>query len=509
MDLFGYLRRALVLLATFMVLSTSALAQAGFITGAVASGDSPQSGLADAIREGADAGVRGIILESPSHILSTGGTSDTKDSTANAMEGSSSLMRAQSQLSEFRETLKERLTALPGSFAEVAYILRATSPDGTIWTYVKVVGWSAFFFLISRFLTTEIYGKRLVRRYVVGRIVETPQGYREKMPFLVFRFVMGIGGTVFSMIVAYTIGTLMFGGVDDISVQFTITAIFALYFIARTVSDLWRMILSPFLPQYRIPNFSDRDSKRLYYWASTVAALDIASIMFSTWIFDFGLNYNVYAILYGLASLVVLLLNIAMVLFNRRAITEAIRNGREQRQLSWLVRTVSVAWAPLVIGYFIFGWLKLAFDLVLERPVSIPLIAGAYAVLISIIVVYGVINYLIERYFDRRIARDRMNSEMAAADADEDRMLEADILPPEQEVVYEPSITTYEQLARRVAGILAFVAGSYAMLRIWDPENLVLDQSLAGRALGVIVILFIGYIVYHFFRILIGSKNAE
>ena len=60
-----------------------------------------------------------------------------------------------------------------------------------------------------------------------------------------------------------------------------------------------------------------------------------------------------------------------------------------------------------------------------------------------------------------------------------------------------------------MAGILAFVAGSYAMLRIWDPENLVLDQSLAGRALDVIVILFIGYIVYHFFRIWIDSKIAE
>jgi len=40
-------------------------------------------------------------------------------------------------------------------------------------------------------------------------------------------------------------------------------------------------------------------------------------------------------------------------------------------------------------------------DLVLENPSSIPLIAGAYGILISIIVVYGVVNYGIERGFAR------------------------------------------------------------------------------------------------------------
>jgi small-conductance mechanosensitive channel len=325
------------------------------------------------------------------------------------------------------------------------------------------------------------------------------------MPFLVFRFAIGVSGTIISMVLAYSIGSLIFGPVEDISVQFTITAIYVLYFVARTVSDLWRMILSPFLPQYRIPKLSDRDAKRLYYWASLVAALDIASIMFSTWIFDFGLNYNVYAILYGLTALLVLLLNIAMVLFNRRAITGAICNGRAPGELSLLVRLFAMLWAPLVIGYVIFGWLKLAFDLVLERPVSIPLIAGAYVVLTSIIVVYGVINYLIERYFDRRIALDRMNADHAAADADDARAEAA-----AKGVHYSvPRITTFEELARRVAGILAFVAGAYAMLRIWDPENHVLEDSLAGRTLDVIVILFIGFIVYHFFRIWIDSKIAE
>ena len=68
---------------------------------------------------------------------------------------------------------------------------------------------------------------------------------------------------------------------------------------------------------------------------------------------------------------------------------------------------------------------------------------------------------------------------------------------------------TYEALARRVAGILAFVAGSYAMLRVWDPENQVLPDSALSRMLDVMTILFIGYVLYNFFRIWIDSKIAD
>ena len=485
-----------------LLLPAGAEAQTALLPG-VSDTAEPESGeLADAIREAAESGVSVVIIDSAGNLVGTGAPTEEESAPASGMEGASALMRAQSEVSKFRETLQTRLDTLPSSVTEVTYILRATSPDGRIMTYVEVLLWSVFLFVIARFATTEIYGKRLVRRFVVGRIKEEPDGYREKMPFLVFRFFMGIGGTIFSMIIAYTLGSLIFGSVDDISVQFTITAIYATYFIARTISDLWRMVLSPFLSQYRIPRFSDRDAKRLYFWASIVAALDIATIMFSTWLHDFGLNYNVYALFYGMLALFVTVLNIAMILFNWRAISAAIGNGVPKARQTWLVRAVITVWAPLVIGYMVFGWFELAFDLVLEQPVSIPLVAGAYGVLISILVVYGVINYVIDRYFDRSITRDRMNADMAAADAEEE----------DSGTTYVPvphSLTTYEQLARRVAGILAFVAGSYAMLRIWDPENTVLSESVAGRLLDVISILFIGYIVYHFFRIWIDSKIAE
>ena len=498
----------LVVLAAVLFVSPAVTSAQSVLPSVVGGGSSSQdtSELADAIRQAAESGVSVVVIDTNGNLVSTSGATDqtAQDESSSAMGGASVLMKTQSKVSKFRETLRERLDALPNSVNEVMYILRATSPDGAISTYVEAFLWTALFLAIGYFAAREIYGKRLVRRFVVGRVQENPQGYHDKMPFLVFRFVMGVGATIFSMIVAYAIGVSIFGSTDDLSIQFTVSAIFTAYFIGRTVSDLWRMLLSPFLSQYRIPVFSDRDAKRMYYWASILAAYHIATVLFSTWIADFGLNYNVYALLYGTLSLLGAVLNILMILFNGAAISNAIRGGKPDAELTWVTKLVSLAWAPLLAGYIVFGWLELAFDLVLEQPVSVPLIAGVYGVFLAIIVVYGAINYLIERYFDRSIARNRMNRDMAAADAAEDSA--EDNEPP---VPVRQSITTYEELARRVAGILAFVAGGYALLRIWDPDNTVLGESVIGSLMDVIFILFVGYIVYHLFRIWIDTKIEE
>ncbi len=461
-----------------------------------------ESELAATIREAAESGVSVVVIDSAGNLIAGAAAKPAAGEPPEQGEQGSALMRAQSEVSAFRETLSSRLAALPYSQLEVAYILRATSPDGTIMAYVKVLAWNLLFLALGYIATVKFYGPRLVRNLVVSRVRENPQGYREKMPFLVFRFVMGIGGTLFCMVFALIVGFLVFGTVDDLSIQFTVTSIFAAFFLARTVSDLWRMVLSPFLSQYRIPVFSDRDARRLYYWASFIATYDIVTVMFATWVGDFGLNYNVYALVYGVLTLVGAGLNMLCIVFNGRAISSAIRAGRAPAEVPWLTRMLSVAWAPLVVGYIVFAWLELAFDLVLEREISIPLMAGFYMVLMSIIVVYGVINFGIERYFDRRRRVEEIN-------ADNPDGGEHDETPDGGHRGVSRGVMTFEELARRVAGILAFGVGSLALIRIWRPEMVWVEDSWNDRVLDIAVIMFIGYVVYHFFRIWIDSKIAE
>ncbi|MEP3946115.1 mechanosensitive ion channel family protein [Ascidiaceihabitans sp.] len=469
--------------------------------------DDDTDALADTLRLAAENGLSVVVVDTQGNII-VGGAEDAQEERAQPRE--SALMMAQAQGTAFRGMLRQRLQALPDSLNEVAYILRATSPDGRIMTFVEVLLYSALLFGVGRLVMVYFVGPKIFQNFVTSRIKEKPAGYREKMPFLVFRFFVGIFATLISMAIAYVLGALIFPPVENQSIQVTILAIYVAFFAIRTIGDVWRMMLSPFLAQYRIPNLSDRDALVLYRWVFYVAALDIGVVTFATWIKDFGLNYNVYAIGYGGLALIMAALNICVALFNRRAISNAIRNGRAAQDVALLTRLIARFWAPVVIIYVVFGWFELAFDLVLEQPLSIPLVAGAYAVFMTILIVYGVINFGIETYFQRARRIQDMNA-ILESDDDESDMTAAEVEAMELAHMPRHKMSTFEELARRVSGILAFVAGSYALISIWgaSAQSMVEENPLTQRVLDVMVIVFIGYIVFHAFRIWIDDKILE
>ncbi len=526
--------------------------------------------LAETLRNAARDGVGIVVIDTDGRVLSqTAAEPPATVAGSTPVKEPSGLMKAQESADLVRDALIERLTQLPVAVQEVLYILRAASPDGTIMLFAKVLGMSLLLFAIGVVAEREIFGKRLVSGMVISRVQANPVGYAEKMPFLMFRFVMGLAAMLFSMAVAYVLGVIFFPPITDSAVQFTVTLINVGYFCCRFVAGLWRMILSPFLAQYRIPHFSDRDAKRLHNWLWIVAGLNICAILFGIWIGELGLNYDIYALVSATLSGVLVLLNILLVAVNRRAISNALLGGRQPAEAGMLLRMLSKLWAPVVIVYVIFAWFELTYDLVLERPSSIPLIAGAYGILLSIIVVYGVVNYIIERSFARarvlrllretqaeqeaveqaRLEREALGLRMLREDgpdpdADPDSALEADSaagplaarveaaqtvetsargdLTQAEYETYEklaadaeahgeqgPVLNSFEALARRVAGILAFVAGTYAFFYIWDNNSARMVESVLDRLLDIMVIVFIGYVVYHAFRIWIDTKIAE
>ncbi|WP_300018277.1 mechanosensitive ion channel family protein [uncultured Roseobacter sp.] len=460
--------------------------------------------ISEIMKQAAENGVGVVVIDSDGQVLTTPTPEAVPD--AESSEGSN-LMKAQDALVDFRAALVERVLDLPNAFNEVLYILRATSPDGTIWAFTKALLVSLLLFAIGMVFESQVYGKRIVKNFVVSRIREKPVGYSEKMPFLVFRFFMGVIGILVSMLVAYILGALIFGPLEDKAMQFTVSVINTGYFVCRLVANLWRMVLSPYLEQYRIPVMSTRDAKRLYFWLWVLATVDVTAILFGVWIGELGLNYDVYAFLSSMMSAFVVLLNILMVLVNRQAISKAMRNGTPVDELSWTIKLLTKIWAPVVVFYVIFAWFELTYDLVLGNPSSIPLIGGAYMILMSIIVVYGVINYLIERSFQRARALRELNEAQV-----EDNLTPEETAELEEEVRQlrpRHALNSFEALARRVAGILAFVAGVYAFFYIWDNNSAEMVESAATQLLDIMVIIFIGYIVYHAFRIWIDNKILE
>ena len=267
------------------------------------------------------------------------------------------------------------------------------------------------------------------------------------------------------------------------------------------------MILSPYLEQYRIPAFSTPDAKRLHNWAFSIAILDICSMFLGEWLKELGLNYDVYALMSLALAIALAMANIALVLVNKRAISRALRNGRAPENVSPPTRWISVLWAPVFILYILYGTAEIAFDLVLGQPTSIPLIAGAYFILTSIAVVYATINFAIERYFARRRGMRSMTETAEAlrdsvAESDGNSTDQAEELRTIERLLDHRQISTFEDLARRVSGIIAVVAGLYAALRIFGAQGIMATGNQASdRFLDVAVIIFIGYIIFHAFRI--------
>tara|TARA_R110002049_G_scaffold307712_2_gene509112 strand:+ start:84386 stop:86806 length:2421 start_codon:yes stop_codon:yes gene_type:complete len=482
------------------------------------------------IQQAADSGVNVIVIDSAGNLVSAPtDVAPLKDAPQDGEPEHSALMKMQDDAARFRDALLERVLQLPVAFNEVIYILRAASPDGTLWAFGKALVLSLVMLSLGVVVERQVFGKRFARRHVVARIKDDPRGYYEKMPFLIYRFVVGVAGILVSMAVAYVLGLVIFGPLEDTAMQFTVTLINIGYFACRFVAGLWRMILSPFLPQYRIPALGDRDAKRLHRWLWILGTVDICAILFGLWIGELGLNYDAYAFIAAMMSAFIVLLNILMVLINRHAITRALRHGKPLEECSLITRILCRVWAPTVIVYVIFAWFELTYDLVLGNPSSIPLIAGAYGILISIIVVYGGINYVIERWFARARAIRRVNALRAeqeaqaeareqmekGADADAGSTVQGPAEPPQAieeiqtDLIPRRGLTTFEELARRVAGILAFVAGAYAFFYIWDNKSAEMAETYADRLLDFMVTIFIGYVVYHAFRIWIDTKIEE
>jgi small-conductance mechanosensitive channel len=414
---------------------------------------------------------------------------------------SMSLMQAQEDANAFRAALVERLAGLPQALEEVVALLREKSPDGTVFAFVEVLIYSLALFAVGMVAERQIYGKRIARGFITARIRENPQGYAEKMPFLTVRFLGGVIGVLFSMVVAYVLGFLIFGGpIENSAIQYTATLVNIGYFSARVVAGLWRMILSPYLPQYRIPVMTDADSRRLHLWLCSAVSFGIFALLLIAWVQEFGLNPDVLVLLASLLTFLTLLVNGALVLVNRRTVSRAILHGLAEREATWPQRVLARFWVLLALAYLVFAWLRGTYELVITEMPGTPLVLGAYLIMTIVLASFGVINYLIERGFARARAMRALNEDNRPEDT-----------APVPDVIAEtrPRLTTFEDLAQRIAGILALVVGLVACLAIWQPQTDMMQESLTQRVIDILVILFLGYVAYHAFRIWIDAKIRE
>jgi len=483
-------------------------------------------------------GMRIIVIDGTTQNDKSSDTNSNNALTTSAP--GSALMRAQEFVLDFRELLKDKLRRTPDSIAQTKLALEKKSPTGNLKFFLPILYWSLLLLAFGAWVERVVWYDRIAYRWLEPDLKDNPHGYLEKIPVLLKRALIKFIGAILSMLIAFVTGSLIFKGTPPEVVQFSIATIYLGYAACRLLSIIWRLILAPYMGAYRIPYFTDKDASKLYYWLLLISVINIIFLMFGVWIREHGGDSGIRGVMVSTFGGIVALLNILMVIVNRKALSNAIRNGKPLNKLGAFTRILSKIWVVIAIGYLIFSWFEMTYRAVLDEPGGKPLIASAYGILISIICVYAIINYFIERLFQREkhfVAMKPDHSDdgmLQALDGattltdsaltvqSDDTRLPPNAVPAQNTVsetdldasgddlvVVRHTLSTYEDLARRVAGILAVIAGLWALTKVWNPDSNPALNSAIERSQDAIAILFIGYIIYHCVRIWIDNKIQE
>ncbi len=440
-----------------------------------------------------------------------------------APASASALMKAQSNLLSFRELVKNKIEQVPPSFRKTIREIQGNSPTGEMRPFVRALYWSILLLAFGAWVEHEIYIKRLVARWLKSDLHNNPVGYLDKVPLLIKRALLKIFGVMISVAIAFTTGTVIFNETPPESIQFTIAVIYFGYVAIRLVLILWRMILAPYLSQYRIPHLSHTEALRLFHWLGFVSSMNIIILMISIWIGELGGRSDLHAVLASCFSFIVAFSNILMVIVNRKALSNAIRNGQSPETASGFANFLSKIWLITTVSYFAFSWMQLTYRVVLSKPLpATPAIAGAYTVLLATICVYALSNYFIERISLRakrlvRLSTTEDDHQLPSHHNDPPESVESvsshttgsDESTADTTMISRHPLASYEDLARRVSGVLAISVGFWALSKNWRIDSFALYSNLMERSTAALIILFFGYIVYHLVRIWIDNKIEE
>ena len=283
-------KKLLLSLITLMLLTLL------FISSAANAAEKSATAMDELIQAANRAGVQVIVLN-PNQPAS-------EPQQTIVLDQRSGLAKLRADADQFRNKAQAFMLLLPEARKEMLAILRSSSPDGSIFFYLKMVLYSLLFFAAGYVFTREIYGKRMVGPWFIAKQITNPVGYSEKLPILVTRFLLGVGGILLIMLVAYIIDSIINGKARTETEMLSIGYIYFGFAMINLVSLLWRMILSPYLADYRIPKFHPDNlvictiaAKKLYLWLWIGATMGISFNLLVSWLGELGVSSTIYGVM--------------------------------------------------------------------------------------------------------------------------------------------------------------------------------------------------------------------
>ncbi|SDX50888.1 Small-conductance mechanosensitive channel [Albimonas donghaensis] len=334
---------------------------------------------------------------------------------ARAQEQPSMLRRSTRNVSVFRQRLERMLSEARDGLTRMGTRLDAASPDGHRGYFAGVALVTAILILIGR-AVTGLYGIYLARPLMITaqRRFRT-NDLSGKIPVLALRFAMTLVAVLIITAISLGLGIFLFE--EHAPTQATAGLIVLCYVTFIAADTAWRMTLSPYLPEYRVPRMSDADARRLYLWLSGLTAFGVTSGGYTYWLNEMGVGTELVrlnAIVLGFVSFVAA---VTLVWVNRAAVSGAILRGRSPYESTWISALGAKIWAPLITVYLLAAWVEEALRNVMGLDKVVPLLAGAFLTLLLALLSQAAGLYAVEQLFHRSRTARRMQEEADAARA--------------------------------------------------------------------------------------------
>ncbi|MEL6766129.1 MAG: mechanosensitive ion channel family protein [Pseudomonadota bacterium] len=447
-------------------------------------------------------------------------------------------------LGVFRARLGATLARVPDAFDELGVTMSAASPTGRAVHFVGIGVFAMLLIIVGR-AVAELYLSFIARPIFVRMQRRAPRGYTEKLPVIVARVVLAVFSVTITLSVAVATGLFFYD--DHPETLLTAVTVFGSYAAVMVVHSVWRITLAPFLPQYRIPYIQDAAARALYRWIVLASVVAIIGAAFAYWVEGIGLPREILVIVTAAVTLLTLSLLLATMRVNHAAITGIMIGDRRGRPMTWLQQGVSAAWAPAAAIYLIVSWADLVFRLVMGADAGPERLMVPFFVIVVGAMVYAIVIYAVERIFDRqrRIrdvnARAAARAEAAEADARERQAIATEAWNSDgadtdddgddegggkrvdaradaedaarsdrpEEPLPGAGMRTFEDLARRIASLLALGVGAWLFVWYWGGRQMFAESAIFGVVEDVVDILFIGYIAFHAARIWLDQKIRD
>jgi len=440
---------------------------------------------------------------------------------AEGYSNTATLDMTQKEVERFRVQLLFVASRFPHIFRNIGDSLASASPDGDPRFFIGLLVFLVFLIGIGRAvaLVCALY---VARPVFVKMQKPDPKGLGEKLPVLATRVLMMAVILFITLAVAVLTGSGFYPDDNPVAVRTAIIA-FSGYAIMRMIDVVWRMVLAPFLPAYRVPVMSDRDARRLYGWlyGTTLTSVVLSGLI--EWLGVVGVDDVTRALLAIMASAVAAALAALTGWINRHAVTRALLEGQPAHLASWPARLSAILWGPAVLAYLVLGWSVGAYRMVMGVDPGPPLMLIGFATFIAGMTVYTVTVYLVERLGERvpkaraapeesvPVASRDLRADGGAMDSDDD---EGGARAPRPARPSPPRhaghrMRSYQDLAKRVASLFALGAAFWSLARFWGGPEIFAQDGLLDRIQDVIDILLLGYIVFHAVRIWIDRRIEE